>query len=516
IDLWTKEKGFLFADLSIIPPIISLPVKVNKDGLVNISRVYEEEINIEAGTSKKLNPSAFIFHNPDFYNGLVYYSDLISERGLKIPKSPNSALEPEWCAWGYERDFNTSQIISTLPLVKKMGLKWVTLDDGWQNANGDWGFSKSKFPNGKTEFIEFVNKIKSEGFKFRLWWTPFDAHDSSYNEIHYKDRMNEFGMKFQSELAKDHPDWFMLDVNGNRYQVSWWNSYLLCPELTEVQEYYKSCIEKAIKEGGIEGLKIDGQHFNLVPPCYNKKHHHKSPYDASKAVPQFFKIIYDAAKSIDTNFVFNLCPCGTNFSVYNLPYASQTVSSDPSSSWQVRHRGKIFNALSKGSMSYSGDHVELTNRKYDESTNKWVTYKKEDFVSTLAVGGVPSTKFTLEGIEQAEPGYSLTVDKLPLWKKWIDFYNNEKLGRCRYLNLYDIAYSIPETHVLKNDSSGVYYYFFFSSGEFSGEVELKGLDDKEYLIYDVKNERYTDDYNGEKIKITFIDDAVYKLIPKGN
>jgi alpha-galactosidase len=35
-----------------------------------------------------------------------------------------------------------------------------------------------------------------------------------------------------------------------------------------------------------------------VPPCYNPKHHHKSPEDSIKAVAQLFQVIYDTARQL--------------------------------------------------------------------------------------------------------------------------------------------------------------------------------------------------------------------------
>jgi alpha-galactosidase len=33
-----------------------------------------------------------------------------------------------------------------LPIVKKLGFRWVILDDGWQTAEGDWFLNPENFP----------------------------------------------------------------------------------------------------------------------------------------------------------------------------------------------------------------------------------------------------------------------------------------------------------------------------------------------------------------------------------
>ena len=516
VDLWTESNGIAFASLSKTPELISLPVAVEKKG-VEVKIKKDDEIIIKPQEKYNLIPIAIIAHNGDYYNALNTYSNLMQKRGIEFSKAPNSAYEPEWCAWGYERNFNKEQILNSLGEVKKLGLNWVTIDDGWQNADGDWEIDRSKFPGGDKEFKALIDTIHSKGFKVRLWWVPLEAQDSSFNVTHFPDRMNEYGMKFQSSLALNHPNWFILDENGNRIQVSWWNSYYLCPASPEVKEYYKHFVEKAINNWGIDGFKIDGQNLNEVPQCYNDLHNHLNPEASSKSVPEYFKMIYQSAKKLNPDFVVQICPCGTNFSFYNLPYVNQTVASDPLSSWQVRLKGKTFKAIVDNKIAYSGDHVELTNRIWDESTQKENIVGKEDFVSTIAVGGVPSTKFTVSGIKQADSTLVLTAEKENIWNKWISFYKDEKLKDAKYVNLYDIAYDKPETHLLKKENE--YYYSFFAK-DFSGKVELRGLEKGDYKVQDINNDKKLVDLSSDDpyVKINFKSNLLLKVskIDKGD
>ena len=433
IDFWTKEHGIAFASLSDTPELISLPVKVNDEKRVEINITKEQNIIIKPGQKLNFIPFAIIFHNGDYYNALSTYSDLMQSQGLQFTSAPKDAYQTEWCAWGYERNFNKEQILKSLEEVKKLGLKWVTIDDGWQYADGDWEIDKSKFPGGDEEFKTFIDSIHSKGLKVRIWWVPFEAQDSAYNVKHFPHRMNEYGMKTQSSLALNHPNWFILDKEGNRIQVSWWNSFYLCPAVPGVIEYYKHFVEKAINIWGIDGFKIDGQNLNAVPQCYNSVHNHLSPEIAPKSVPDFFKAIYKTAVKLKPDFLIQICPCGTNFSLYNLPYVNQTVASDPIGAWQVRLKGKTFKALLGNKIAYSGDHVELTNRIWDESIQKENIIGKEDFVSTIAVGGVLSTKFTMPGLKQPDNTLILTPSKEKKWEKWISFYNEENLKNAKYI-----------------------------------------------------------------------------------
>jgi alpha-galactosidase len=437
VDLWTKSQGVAFASLSMQPEQISLPVRVLEDGKVSFQIKDSVLHTIKPGEMFHQVPYAIIVHKGDYYNALKTYSSLMQMQGLSFARTPKGGFETEWCAWGYERNFNKEQILQSLEKVKSLGLNWVTIDDGWQNADGDWKIDKRKFPGGEQEFIDMIKTIHSYSFKVRLWWVPFETHDSIYNVKNYPARMTEYGMKFQSAIAIDHPDWFLLNKDQSRVQVSWWNSYLICPAYQPVREHFKEFAKRAIKDWGVDGFKIDGQNFNAVPPCYNPAHRHADPQDASRAVPLFFKDIYQTATALNPDVVIQLCPCGDNFSIYNLPYTNQTVASDPLSSWQVRTKGKTFKALYGKETAYSGDHVELTNRRWDAATQKFQPYTMEDFASTIGIGGVPSTKFTVSTVAQSDSSLILTAEKELYWKKWLSIYKNEKLSLGDYINLYD-------------------------------------------------------------------------------
>src|SRR6185436_20996600 len=86
---------------------------------------------------------------------------------------------------------------------------------------------------------------------------------------------------------------------------------------------------KILGEWGFDGLKIDGQHLNGAPPCSNPVHGHATPEESAEGVPGFFKAIYDAAVAARPDAVVEICPCGTAYSFFTLPYLNMTVGSDP-------------------------------------------------------------------------------------------------------------------------------------------------------------------------------------------
>ena len=482
VDLWTKHQGITFASLSTIPQLIYLPVKADEGKGVSFKLSMNKEMEIKPGELRSLIPFAVILHQGDFYNGIQTYARLMRAEGFKFYTSPKSAYEPEWCAWGYMRNFKVKDILKSLDVVKKLGIKWVTIDDGWQNNDGDWMPNRKKFPLGEKSMKNLVDSIHAKGLKVRLWWVPLAAQDSSYSANHYPDKMNHYGYGIQSKVALDHPDWFIHDKNGNRVKVSWWNSYYLCPAVQGVVNFYESFVRKAVLNWGIDGFKIDGQNFNDVPECFNKAHNHKESNAAPRALPDFFKKINGLVLKLKPGSVIQMCPCGTNFSMYNLPYVNQLVSSDPESAWQIRLKGKTYKAIFGNTVAYSGDHVELTNHLYSDESRQDSVIGPADFVSTLGVGGVPSTKFTVSGVQQPDSTMILTSKKEKYYKWWISIYNKEKMSEGTYLNLYDIAFDKPETHVIKKRDN-LYYSFF--ADHYSGKVKLKGLSAGNHSVVDL-------------------------------
>ncbi len=455
-DVWKKNIGLAVGHLEKVPKLVSLPVK-RKNKFVSIEINQEKEIKLKKNESFKTYKTFVTIHNGDYFTTLSNYSSLMHNNGLNFKKISDAAYEPIWCAWGYERNFKVKDILRTLPKVKELGFKWVVLDDGWQTSEGDWYLNRKKFPNGDTDMKEFVDKIHSYGLKAKLWWAPLAADPGT-------------------DLVKQHSDMLLINKDGKYQDISWWDSYYLCPAYKPTLEYTKNLVEKFIDEWGYDGLKIDGQHMNAAPPCYNPKHHHKYPEESFEAMPKFYDSIFETVMKYKKDAVVEICPCGDAYSFFMLPYINQPVSSDPTSSWQIRTKGKTMKALMGPSAPYYGDHVELSSGG-------------EDFASTVGVGGVVGSKFVWPvGVYfNKETGdISLTPQREKKWKKWINIYNDHVLPKGEYLgNLYDIGFDRPETHVIRKADS---LFYAFYADEYEGDIEFRGLDkNAKYRISDYVN-----------------------------
>jgi alpha-galactosidase len=379
----------------------------------------------------------------------------MGERGLRAAVPPNASYEPIWCAWGYERDCTIELIDATLPKVQELGLTWAVIDDGWQSSVGDWKLNQGKFPGGEADMKRLVANIRAHGLKPRLWWAPLAAAPGS-------------------DVLHDQSDMLLLDKDGAVQNITWWNSFYLCPAYEKTVAYTLALVRQFIREWGYAGLKIDGQHLNGVAPCFNPAHHHARPEESMEKLPELFQAIYATARSLDPTAVIELCPCGTSYSIFDFPYINQAPASDPESSWQVRLKGKSLKALMGPSAPFAGDHVELSDQG-------------DDFASTVGIGAVVSTKFTWPHDPKPKDSFLLTPGKEQLWRHWIALYKERMLPLGRYRGeLYDIGFDKPETHVL--EQSGRTYYSFYAP-RWSGRVELRGLVPGKYRVRDYFNDR---------------------------
>jgi alpha-galactosidase len=362
-------------------------------------------------------------------------------------------LGPNWDSYGAaapnDEARNTAErILTLLSALSVSPTRVVASDDGWQTAEGDWFLNPEKFPGGDRDMKAMVDRIHEEGFKAQLCWAPLSVNPDTH-------------------LIKEHPEYLLLNADGSKQKISYWNAWYLCPAVHAVVEYHKAIVIKALRDWGFDGLKLDGQFMNGVPPCYNPAHHHATPEEAVEALPQFFKAIYDTALSIKPDALVEFCPCGTAYSFFTMPFMNMSVASDPESSWQVRLKGKTLKALMGDSIAYFGDHVDMSDGG-------------DDFASTIGVGGVVGTNFTWPVGSARRNKLDLTPEKEEIWDKWIKIYKAEMLPRGEYLGtLYDIGFDRPEAHAIRKN--GNMYYAFYAL-QWSGKLELRGLEKRAYRL----------------------------------
>lgn len=452
VTLWRRDAnistGLVEPDLKLI----SMPVqKVRYDEYATMSLLqeFEEPVLMHKGDTLNTWEQFISVGKGDFFGPLRQFAEYMEAHKGYVPQvSEPEAFEAVWCAWGYERTFTVDEVIGTLPKVKELGFKWVDVDDGFQIAEGDWE-TNNRF-NGAKDMRRITDAIHSHGLKAKLWWAPLAADPGT-------------------KVLRENPDMLLQDHQGAPEYITWWDSWYLSPVNEETQEYTLDLVDRFIDEWGFDGLKLDGQHLNCCLPDHNPHSNLEYPEEAVEKLPEFFEGIFNRAREIKPYSVVQICPCGCAMNFFLTPHMNQAVASDPTSSAQIRMKRKVYGAMCP-EMAYYADHIELSDDANDYGTQ-------------IGIGGVIGSKFTWP---EPNPnvkgdGYILTPEKEALLKKWVGIYNDKKLSTGEYLNLYDIRFDLPETHVISKDEA---MYYAFYAEEWNGDkIELRGLEEgKTYTV----------------------------------
>ncbi len=511
VAFWSKNVGEAIGHIETLPLALSLPVQTTPDGRV------EASVRIPANTTLKsgevfTTPRTFLaIYSGDYYEPLSLWSSVIDKEGLPKPANNEENYAVSWCGWGYEFGVTPKQMLDTIPKLKELGIHWATLDDGWFSNYGDW---KPREPVFAGDAIpDMVRKFHEQGIKVQLWWLPLAVEDGHFAYG---------GRKYVvSDVVKQHPDWLILDQHGKPARMAR-NLATLCPAVPEVQAYYKQLTERFIRDWGFDGHKLDN--IYATPLCYNPRHHHKSPTDSVYAMGDVYRTIFETTRALKPDSVTQSCPCGTPPSLAWLRFMDQAVTADPVGSIQVRRRVKMYKALLGPHAAVYGDHVELT-----RVTNTFTANEKdegEDFASTLGTGGVLGTKFTWPDYGPKFKTVYLTSSKEAHWKKWISLYNEKMLSKGNFKNLYVYGFDSPEAYAIEKD--GHLYYAFYAPAapaaennlrptpqQFSGEVELRGLEARSYHVIDYVDQKDWGTVVGPtaRLKVDFTDHLLLEATP---
>jgi alpha-galactosidase len=280
-------------------------------------------------------------------------------------------------------------------------------------------------------------------------------------------------------MIREHPEWLLLDADGSKHKITYWNAFYLCPAVPEVRKNAADFVTKFIRDWGYDGLKLDGQYMNAAPPCYNPAHKHADPNESVEQTPLFFKgdlrrghrgqegrgrsSSAPAARRIPSSL------CRTRTWLW---HRTRMIPG------RFAPREKTLKALMGDRIAYFGDHVELSD-------------ERQDFASSVGIGAVVGYRVYVAGgfgSARAATGQrrsDLTPEREKIWSKWLEIYKEKMLSKGEYLGgLYDIGFDAPETHAIRKDKK-MYYSFFAKT--FGGKVELRGLEKRKYKVRDYVN-----------------------------
>ncbi len=121
-----------------------------------------------------------------------------------------SARVPEYYynTWGMQRQDRTKplrgiltydRIFEEIDYAAELGVDIFVLDDGWENAMGEWFPNKQRFPEGLAPIKKRLDKY---GIKMGLWYSPM-------------------GIDSTTQRYKEHPEWVIKDSEGKPIQAQW-------------------------------------------------------------------------------------------------------------------------------------------------------------------------------------------------------------------------------------------------------------------------------------------------------
>jgi alpha-galactosidase len=176
------------------------------------------------------------------------YLDLLAEAMQARKTRPVTG----WNSWYYYLDkIDEPALLKNLEKVDRLNPKpgLFQLDDGYQNAVGDWLDWNPKFPSGP---VDLVNKVHNKGLKAGIWLAPFNAAASS-------------------RLFLDHPDWILQNPSGRpalaMVNPAWkgYLAYALDATNPAVQDWLKATVEKLVREYMFDFLKLDFLYSAALP-----------------------------------------------------------------------------------------------------------------------------------------------------------------------------------------------------------------------------------------------------------
>jgi len=173
--------------------------------------------------------------------------------GVHHPPLRFKRVPTGWCSWYcFGPGVTAKQVLDNLDFIAKNvpELKYVQIDDGYQPAMGDW-LETGKAFGGDIRGV--LKQIRQRGFEPAIWVGPFIAEE-------------------QSNLFKQHPDWFIKDAEGkplrsDRVTFGGWRNgpwYGLDGTHPEAQKHLEHVFRTLRNEWGCTYFKLDANFWGAM------------------------------------------------------------------------------------------------------------------------------------------------------------------------------------------------------------------------------------------------------------
>lgn len=190
---------------------------------------------------------------------------------------PNSARLPLYSTWySYHQSLDPDAIVAECKLGGELGMAGVIVDDGWQtlDSNRGYAFTGDWKPERIPDFKKFVDRVHALNQKFMLWYSvPMVGVNSQALK-----RFEGKTLNFSKSL----------------------NAYVLDPRYPEVREYLLGTYESAVRDWGIDGLKLDFiELFSPKPDTVLTAENGRDYASVDEAVDRLFSDIMSRLRKIN-------------------------------------------------------------------------------------------------------------------------------------------------------------------------------------------------------------------------
>lgn len=193
----------------------------------------------------------------DPLEGLERYASEVAEAQGIVPwtkRGPGHEVPNGWNSWtggsatgGYGHDMTLRLFAENLDVSRRelapFGQTWFQLDDGWQEAYGDWDFDPAKFPGGAGAVVD---RVRAAGMKPGLWFAPFAVAQGS-------------------KLAAEHPGW-LARKEDNLFGLAGASTSTLDVSNPEVRAFLADRAAR-IRQQGFPWVKVDYTYWALLGRC---------------------------------------------------------------------------------------------------------------------------------------------------------------------------------------------------------------------------------------------------------
>ena len=187
------------------------------------------------------------------FDGLEAYAKFYAAR---LGKKVWTDIPAGWNSWGGGggsggpgQDITLDFMLQNLDLaaadLAPWGMQYFLVDDGWQKDKGDWDPDPTRFPDtGGVNGMKYLGQqAVAKGLRPGLWLEPFSAG-------------------VNSQLYKDHPDWFA-SVAGLGAGLVPKDQRLLDLSQPEVLDFIGALFTKLSQDWGYRWFKVDFSYYEL-------------------------------------------------------------------------------------------------------------------------------------------------------------------------------------------------------------------------------------------------------------